>query len=263
MKYRSSVETSYSILSLFIENAEFPQTDMPIAIDRPYRTVLRHLEPLQNSSLIELSQEVPSLHGKPARFFKITPRGILALLKFPPFHDPEIIEAIIQTNREHYPLIFQNWDFFKQNGIDRMVMARLLLAADQEKNPLAFMYFEKPLHDPQKHFSGLSKKAQIDKALDLFLPAIKPMKEVEALKKKLKENTKIFEAVVKALQGELENRMYERVFYSLPFNTPEDCLKFYSTIAKNEDLKNHTLLILDRNRARFESMDKSLREILK
>ncbi|MCJ7760270.1 hypothetical protein MUP59_03920, partial [Candidatus Bathyarchaeota archaeon] len=60
MKYRTSKMTSVMVLATLFENKKYPQYDMDKAIDKDYRTVLRHLQMLEYNDLIQQGKTEPS-----------------------------------------------------------------------------------------------------------------------------------------------------------------------------------------------------------
>ena len=56
MQYKSSEKTMRDILRVLAVNREYAQYNMPSAIGKDYRTILRHLRQLEKSGAIKLAR---------------------------------------------------------------------------------------------------------------------------------------------------------------------------------------------------------------
>ena len=56
MQYKSSEKTMRDILRVLAVNREYAQYNMPSAIGKDYRTILRHLQQLEKSGAIKLAR---------------------------------------------------------------------------------------------------------------------------------------------------------------------------------------------------------------
>jgi len=110
MKYRSSAETSFKILSLLLLVGECAQYDMPKQIRKDYRTVLRHLRGLEKAQLICLARTEPAKKGgKDKKIYTLTLLGFaVALSSYNIEPSNREIDEIIQKWRHLHP-IFGRW----------------------------------------------------------------------------------------------------------------------------------------------------------
>ncbi|MCW4003710.1 MAG: helix-turn-helix domain-containing protein [Candidatus Bathyarchaeota archaeon] len=110
MKYRSTEETTNKILKVLAQNKEYAQYDLPDAVGKDYRTVLRHLKKLEKDGLVKVDRLEPAQKGgKEKKIYTLTLLGFIAALatcKIEPAN-PEIDVLIAKFSDLHY--IFANW----------------------------------------------------------------------------------------------------------------------------------------------------------
>lgn len=136
MRYRSSVQTSLLILAVLAKNKEYAQYNMPKAIGKDYRTVLRHLKLLEAHGLIHLDRTEPARKGgKDRKIYKITLLGLIEILKIPDVFNN--IDIIAQNFPDSLPLIFGKSEFFKTHGFKNLVVERLRKTLRQEISVLS------------------------------------------------------------------------------------------------------------------------------
>lgn len=261
MKYRSSTETSYHILGLLADRTEYAQADMEEAIGKDYRTIMRHLYPLETMNLIKVARHEPSSRrGKDKNIYKITSRGILALLKLPPiYNDLKIIDTIIRSHVESFPLIFKNWNFFRERGISGLILSRLKAAIDQEIDPLTFVTMI-----PQRGIFVRDQSFSDDKEFRKFAVVYQLAKYWNRPRRALSEADTMVQGVLNAHDTvmestlkELEFRICKKVFYTLKFDESSDQMKFYSVLAKNEEIKSFINSLIEEDLSDLSSFEKT------
>jgi hypothetical protein len=118
------------ILITLTDNKEYAQYDMPKAIGKDYRTVLRHLKLLERYGMIRLVKEEPAKRGgKERKIFGLTFMGLLQALKFEFGHRGitlQRIDEIAETRSDFLPLIFGKWKLFRKYRVRRLIFDRLL-----------------------------------------------------------------------------------------------------------------------------------------
>ena len=129
-RYLASVKTSAMILITLTDNKEYAQYDMPKAIGKDYRTVLRHLKLLEQYGMIRLVRKEPAKKGgKERKIFGLTLVGLLQALKFEFGHQGitlQRIDEIAETRSGFLPLIFGKWKLFRKHRVRRLIFDRLL-----------------------------------------------------------------------------------------------------------------------------------------
>jgi predicted ArsR family transcriptional regulator len=146
MKYRSSLETNILILATLLENKEYPQYDLPEAIKKDYRTVLRHLRVLEHSRLIKVVRtERSQKGGKDKNIYGLTQWGLIAILPFLAQLEKQKeevfyknVEEIAAKHKDLLPLILGKLDFFTEQGINTLVLRRFRNAAQNIHSSLQY-----------------------------------------------------------------------------------------------------------------------------
>ena len=261
MKYRSSTETSYHILALLVDRAEYAQADMEEAIGKDYRTILRHLYPMETMNLIKVARHEPSSRrGKDKNIYKITSRGILALLKLPPiYNDLKIIDTIIRSHAESFPLIFKNWNFFRAQGVSGLILSRLKTAVDQEIDPLTFvnMIPQRGMFVGNQGFSddkGFRKFAVVYQLAKYWNRPRRALKEADTM---VEGVLSVHDTIMESTLKELEFRISKKVLYTLKFDEQSDQIKFYSVLAKKEEIKNFINSMIEEDLSDLNSFEKT------
>jgi len=127
-RYKASINTSGKILTTLMDNKEYAQYDMPEAIAKDYRTVLRHLKLLEDYGMIKHRKEPSKKGGKERKIFVLTAMGLMQALRFEYEQDRIEIKNIDQfadTYKELLPLIFGKWKLFKKYRLKDLVARRL------------------------------------------------------------------------------------------------------------------------------------------
>jgi DNA-binding PadR family transcriptional regulator len=127
MRYRSSVSTSYHVLATIAEHKEFAQYDLPRAINKDYRTVLRHLKHLEKKNLIRLARREPAQkRGKDRKIYTITFLGLVTLLKLSHLWDhAETVDAIAEQYAAYLPLLFGKWRLYAKHDFRDTIARRV------------------------------------------------------------------------------------------------------------------------------------------
>jgi hypothetical protein len=127
-RYSASIKTSGMILTALLNNKEYAQYDMPKAIKKDYRTVLRHLKLLKQYEMIRLVREEPAKRGgKERKIFGLTVKGLLQALKFEFNHEGitlERVEKIADAYPDSLPLIFGKWKLFRKYQVRPLIFDR-------------------------------------------------------------------------------------------------------------------------------------------
>lgn len=149
-KYRSSFETSLSILATIGKYGEYAQYDLDEAIGKDYRTVLRHLKLLEFNGFITLKRtEQARKKGKEKKIYMLAAFGLLQLLKFSQQRSPEsfaeMVDELAEKNKSLLPLVFGKWDFFTKHKLIPYVTTRLEYASKMQPDYLESMVPEKAL----------------------------------------------------------------------------------------------------------------------
>jgi len=141
MKYSTSFKTHYEILAIIADKGSYPQYDLGKAINKSYRTVLRHLELLETYGLIHLLKTEPAKKGgKERKIYTLTLDGLIALLKLPHiFDDPDIIDTLANNFPHLLPLVFGKWSFFKKAGVKDIIVDNLKKTIENMPNPFYSM----------------------------------------------------------------------------------------------------------------------------
>lgn len=133
MRYTKGIETDLKILALLATKKEVAQYDMPKLLETTYRTVLRHLQPLEKDVLIKVSRTEPSeKKGKDRKIYTLTMAGLIEILKYTAPY--EMIDLVAENYAEMFPLVFGKWSFFEKEGQRDIAIERL-------KNTI--LYFQK------------------------------------------------------------------------------------------------------------------------
>ena len=213
-KYRSSFETSLSILATIGKYGEYAQYDLDEAIGKDYRTVLRHLQLLEFNGFITLKRTEPAKKkGKDKKIYTLAAFGLLQLLKFgqqrSPESFPEMVDELAKKNKSLLPLVFGKWDFFKKHKLIPYVTTRLEYASKMQPDYLESMIPETALGPNSQN------------------------------KKEIAEATKIMGSFRKfAIESGL-HRWYFHVFF-VTGSEPEDAIlqvKLFSILKKDRDLR--------------------------
>jgi len=128
MKYAPSAETSYAILAVIVDNKEFAQYDMPKAVGKDYRTVIRHLHDLERLELVKFRTEAAMKGGKDRKIYSLTHKGLLFLLKtFLAIADSaqEVekgLDVFAENHQELLPLVFGKWQFYAEHGVKDLIV---------------------------------------------------------------------------------------------------------------------------------------------
>lgn len=125
MKYRSGKETEKKIINILLQKKEYAQYDLPKAVGKDYRTVLRHLKALEESGMIFLTRKEKSQKGgKDKKFFGLTFKGVINSLLNPENHKklPEII-----SKYPYWCLTFKKWKLFQETGLDEFLLPHIEL----------------------------------------------------------------------------------------------------------------------------------------
>lgn len=124
MRYTKGIETDLEILALLAIQKEVAQYDMPKLLGKTYRTVLRHLKPLEKDVLIKVSRTEPSTKkGKDRKVYTLTMAGLIEILKYK--NPYETIDLIAENYAEVFPLVFGKWAFFNKEGQRSIAIERL------------------------------------------------------------------------------------------------------------------------------------------
>ena len=127
MKYRSSYDTSYTILAIIAKHMEYAQYDLHSTTKKDYRTVLRHLKHLKQQNLIHLARTEPaSKGGKDRNIYALTFQGLITLLKHPSiWKQSDTMDDIAGKYSALLPLVFGKWELYAESGFKEQVVTRL------------------------------------------------------------------------------------------------------------------------------------------
>lgn len=233
MRYRSSLETSFLILFTLMDNEDYAQYDLPDAVGKDYRTIMRHLKKLESSKLIRLARTEPAQKGgKEKKIFTLTVTGLISGLKF--FFSAtkdvnEVIgnmEELATTHKDLLPLILGKWTLWKKEGVEQLIIERLREAITQTPYPLSFIMESYPLY-----------KGEIatDRSL---LKSMKIMFDSEKVgEKKYRQIKDVLKNFDEAASNLTQYRLYRKAFME-NWDNHQDFTKLLQILAKDKDLSS-------------------------
>jgi len=222
MKYRSSIETSYLILATLADEKECAQYDMPQAVGKDYRTILRHLKKLEAYDLIQLARTEPAKKGgKDRKIYTLTLEGLVALLKIPGVFEPELMDTLATNYPDSLPLIFGKWQLFQKHGLKDLIINRLKKTLEEYPllNPLLVVPKEELMSEPQ---------------LLRFLTIV--YHNEKNARKHLTKLKKAERQLVASLERVLEHNITRKVLFDFLPREKEEYLRFLSVLKKDEEL---------------------------
>ena len=255
MKYRSSIKTSLEILRVLAENKQYAQYDLPKAISKDYRTVLRHLKTLEYNHLIRLQKTEPaSKGGKDRKIYALTTEGLIMALMLE--ESWAKIDKIARKHANLLPLIFGKWEFFEKHGLKNLIIEFLRKTIQNESPKLAYrlLTFETLKVKREK---GKTENQMI---LD-FLTQIFGSKKVA--ERRLSEIRKAGEKISDAIEEMCRDDITRFVLWELPSSLEslekygsEFFPKFLSILKKDKELSSFIS-------SEFERLEKQYEEYLK
>jgi len=241
MKYRTTIETSWQILCLLAKYGEYPQYEIPKTLGKSYRTILRHLQQLEMCRLIKVKRTEPARKkGKERKIYTLTLTGLISVLKFALQLSGEekyvFLDILVKNYPDKLPLILGKWEFYKENGIEKIITKALEKALKKYVNPLILCI----------NLTSFTPKIQTKKWRKLFK---------EMFKEKAKEKIEEF----KVAQRKLDETILEftdyvvtkYTFYSL---NPLEFEKLLSISVKDEMLNKFITDMLNEEEERLKKL---------
>lgn len=214
------------ILTALLNNKEYAQYDMPKAIKKDYRTVLRHLKLLKQYEMIRLIREEPAKKGgKERKIFGLTVKGLLQALKFEFDHEGitlERVEEIAEAYPDSLPLIFGKWKLFRKYRVRRLIFDRFTSS---------LLYLPNRLSEMSQEIISSMQKASKQPSMGERLPyGYKSLREVTA---------QAFRDSIKAEEMADKDSVNHNVFLEreTELETSDMQLKLFSVLKKDKDLE--------------------------
>ncbi|RLI00110.1 hypothetical protein DRO19_00380 [Candidatus Bathyarchaeota archaeon] len=231
MKYRSSIKTSLEILRVLAENKQYAQYDLPKAISKDYRTVLRHLKTLEYNHLIRLEKTEPaSKGGKDRKIYTLTTEGLITALILEESWSK--IDEIARKHANLLPLIFGKWEFFEKHGLKDLIIQ--FLRQTVERVSINLLYRLTPTLPETPSILSFREETQ------------KVEREAE------KYGTIISEAIEEGYRYSIT----KSVLFTIPAKKREGLLSFFSVLKKDKELNAFIS-------SEFERLEKQYEEYLK
>jgi DNA-binding transcriptional ArsR family regulator len=233
MHYRSTIQTSFKILETLLVHGEYAQYDMPKAVGKDYRTVLRHIQSLENAKLITLVRLEPAQKkGKERKIYTVTLRGLLSYLTVVKLSvdKPLGFTVLFADKFKHVlPLVFGKWHFFASNNLDSVVSAGLSSFLDKPSTRGIVETWLFMLETP----------APPKTAVDNFFVELERYTG-KNMKNQLERAEEKFDV---AVNKTLENELYRYVFITFPINSlaAEERVKFFRCLCGDTELRSHVI----------------------
>ena len=250
MKYRSSVDTSLEILLVLAVEKEYAQYDMPKAVGKDYRTVLRHLQALEQYGFIALARtEQAKKNGKDRKIYTLTLQGLSELMgvvsrKMRDQVDVDSLTKIAGNFKHLLPLVFGKWEFFMEHGVRNVVVERLV--SFFYSSPSMLQYFEQPIFALKPFLKDIS-------ILKLARSKTKhPTTYVDKKAKRYEKALRGAQAMIKSATGELKKNAIQRyVLFQFEPEKAAEFQKLLSVIMKDSELRAFILSELESSEKYF------------
>ena len=124
MSRKKDVNSQLKIMKVLAEHKEFEQFKMKNETGLTYKTIIQHLKTLTNYKVITFRTEPSKKGGKDKKIYRITFRGLWAILSELDLEGSEgkkKLEQIIQRFPE-FLLFFKKWPLFVEAGIQNKML---------------------------------------------------------------------------------------------------------------------------------------------
>jgi predicted transcriptional regulator len=244
-RYTASVNTSVKILKTIMDYKEFAQYDLPGAVGKSYRSILRHLQLLEDYGMVKLVRLEPAKRGgKEKKIFGLTSMGLMQVWRFKYHHGGikvEDMDKFADNYQELLPLILDKWKHFKNYRVMELIEYRLWASLGRLPDRISDMP-QKTLAAQMKEIkaSPMPKKGEEDR----LSPA-----ELRLLRKVAIDNLKNIPNLNKGKEEDDKDKLYFNVFFEKAGESeesPTEQLKLFSVLRKDKDLEAYTEKAFDR-----------------
>lgn len=162
LRRKAEDQTPLKIIELLALHKEYPQYGMKKQTGLSYRTILRHLKPLEKRGYIKLIRREPCKKGgKESKIYALTAKGLLNYFAYAT-NPWQKLETII-TNFPDMCLTFKKWHLFKKAGLDRDMLDRLKFSIQSNLFTFKLVYMDLPIKSPTEPAHIESMMKQIDR----------------------------------------------------------------------------------------------------